>query len=267
MKFEEYCFKKEVNEMAVQLAEEGEDGTFLMEWLIFHYPERAQKMKLMEAVPMLGAGYQVKGDPEMRVVEPEPKPQMTSAVRNLDKIMGFFNRLKDVIDQEYEDAISRGDLQHRWGELWGSDRELRQYIEDNLNELGSYFGTKDIDSILKQTPRVASRKNVLTVKERKDPSLQSFVPVLQGLIQAYDRAKKQKTAGREQTGMEAHYNGLKDAVERLKQDVAYFRELFSAHTEGWRVPAKAFRNLKVQYVPEGGIKQRHPSPEYKTRRI
>jgi hypothetical protein len=272
MLFEEYCFKKEVQEFSVELAEEGEDGTFLMEWLDFRYPELAKQMRLMEAVPMLGAGYRIKGDPvgagytvaddEPKEEAPETSPQLDVAVQNLDKITDFFNRLKALIDKEYEDAITRGDAFHKWGELHGSDAEMRGYIQENLKELSEYFGTNDPDEIAKKATRLATRKNILTAAQNKDPNMHKFIPVLRGLLHAYDKASRQRKAGKHQTGMESHYNGLKGAVDRLMQDVAHFRELFHAHKEGWRVPAKAFVKLKTKYD-----QPRHTTPEYSTRRI
>jgi hypothetical protein len=272
MLFEEYCFKKEVQEFSVELAEEGEDGTFLMEWLNYRYPELAQKMRLVEAVPMLGAGYRMEAPPvgagykvtDEEPEEPAPKtsPQLDLAVQNLDKITDFFNKLKTLIDKEYEEAISRGDAFHKWGELHGSDAEMQNYIQDNIAELGEYFGTDDPDVIAKKAVRLATRKNILTAAQNKDPNMQKFIPVLRGLLHAYDKAARQRKAGKHQTGMEGHYNGLKGAVDRLMQDVAHFRELFHAHKEGWRVPAKAFVNLKTKYD-----KPRHTTPEYSTRRI
>jgi len=290
MLFAEYCLKKEVNEISVQLAEEGEDGTFLREWLDYRYPELAQKMRLMEAVPMLGAGYRIKGDPVgAGYVEPRPanrgqsteepddtpadviaqdiaarktSPQLDLAVQNLDKITDFFNKLKVLIDKEYEDAITRGDAFHKWGELHGSDAEMQKYIQENLKELSEYFGTDDPDAIAKKAAGLARRQNVLTRAQQKDTEMQRFVPVLRGLLHAYDKAARQRKAGKHQIGMEGHYNGLKGAVDRLMQDVTHFRELFHAHKEGWRVPAKAFVKLKTKHD-----QPRHTTPEYSTRRI
>jgi hypothetical protein len=285
MLFEEYCFKKEVQEFSVELAEEGEDGTFLREWLDYRYPELAQKMRLMEAVPMVGAGYRIKGGPVgAGYVEPgqsteapddtpadviaqdtaarDASPQLDLAVQNLDKITGFFNNLKALLDKEYEDAITRGDAFHKWGELHGSDAEMQSYIQENIKELSEYFGTDDPDVIAKKAPGLARRNNVLTRAQQKDANMQKFVPVLRGLLHAYDKAARQRKAGKHQTGMESHYNGLKGAVDRLMQDVTHFRELFHAHKEGWRVPAKAFVKLKTKYD-----QPRHTAPEYSTRRI
>jgi len=246
--FEEYYLENKIDEAIVELIGGGFDYRFLLEWFVNNRPTLLTEDFQGPKKPLS----QIVGPnkPESMVgVEPKNQPAVAAVDRNIDQIINFFDKLKLVVDKEYEGELDRGH-ESGWGEHFGGGLLFRKFVERNIEALSQYFGETDPSVVMKKAANVARRKNIL--KRGDDPRSERL---LQSLVRAYESSKAEKQIRKQSKGdidaVVNHYNGLKDAIEALKQDVRYFQGLYATHKMGRRHLTKAdFKPFTIKYAKD-----------------
>jgi len=253
--FEEYYFNKKVDEVAVDLIMGGFDHKFLVEWFEYNRPELLTEDFGSGPKKPLSQIVGPRKPESLLGIEPKHQPVVEAVDRNIDQIINFFDRLKGVVDKEYESELDRGH-EEGWGEGFGGGFAFRQFVQKYIRPLAEYFGETDPKMIMRKAANVARRKAPL--KKGDDPKYQRL---LQGLVSAYEASKSEKQTRKGFKGdidaVVNHYNGLKDAIEALKQDVRHFQGLYSVHKMGRRhLNKKDFGPLSIKYT-KGEAQPRH----------